>query len=291
MSAQLEPHETGTVPAQYTESRWGMRLRKHALTTLDPGHEATATLTTTSHIEPIEMRAQPNALARIRRGVAIPATAAAVVFMVTIVVSVATVWLQPHAVNAANNPAVELTDAPSSEVATNGTSSPHPSTSGGAGLAEGTLFVHVVGEVHQPGVYELEANSRVLAAIEAAGGATELAILSAVNLARPLADGEQLLVPDAAAAEAPAGGGNQQLLGTQQTPSTNGTVGGAAALTNINTADQATLEALPRVGPALATRILAWRDAQGGFESVDQLLNVSGIGQKTFEQLRELVTV
>ncbi len=151
-----------------------------------------------------------------------------------------------------------------------GTELARPESSASAVARGPVMLVHVLGEVVDPGLYELSEGDRVVDAVAAAGGFTEAAEQGGVNLARPLADGEQLVVP--AVGQAPAAG-----------VVSDGRV-------NLNTADQATLETLPRVGPALAARIIAWRDANGGFASVDDLLNVTGIGQKTFDGLRDLVT-
>lgn len=135
------------------------------------------------------------------------------------------------------------------------------------------ILVHVLGAVAAPGVYELGDGDRVLDAIAAAGGRAADADLAAVNLARALKDGEQLVVPrigDAALTASPQVGDG---------------------LVNLNTADEATLDTLPRVGPALAQRIIAWREANGGFGSVDDLLSVTGVGEATLAGLRDLVTV
>ncbi|MBK0418204.1 ComEA family DNA-binding protein [Leucobacter sp. CSA1] len=172
-------------------------------------------------------------------------------------------------------------------------------TSRGANTGDptGEVFVHVVGEVNDPGVYELPADARVEAAIDAAGGTTPEAVLSGVNLARVVADGEQILVPDAETAAAAAAGtapGAAPGGGPGASSEAEAGVGGAAigtGLVNLNTADAAALETLPRVGPALAQRIIDWRGANGGFASVDQLLEVSGIGVKTLEGLRDRVAV
>ena len=174
-----------------------------------------------------------------------------------------------------------------------------PATDGASG--EGTLFVHVVGAVKRAGVVELPTGARVRDAIEAAGGASDEAVLAGVNLARVVVDGEQLLVPDTAALEAAAdvtggpGGAQPGVGGTDITGAA--TAGGASTaqgtpqVVNINTADAALLETLPRVGPALAGRIIDWREQNGGFASVDQLLEVTGIGVKTLEGFRDRVTV
>ena len=146
--------------------------------------------------------------------------------------------------------------------------------------AEG-LYVHVLGEVAAPGLYIVEPEARLVDALAAAGGTLESADLQAVNLARPLSDGEQIVVPKIGAEPAPG------------TPGAPGAGGGASAdgIVNLNTADQAALETLPRIGPALAQRIIDWRDENGRFRSVDDLLAVPGIGEKLLAGVREKVTV
>jgi len=138
----------------------------------------------------------------------------------------------------------------------------------------GELYVHVLGQVEHPGLYRLEIDARVVDALAAAGGTLADADLQAVNLARPLSDGEQLIVPVVGAAGE--GGGT--------TPQGDG-------LVDLNSADQAALETLPRIGPALAQRIIEWRDTNGRFQSVDDLLAVPGIGEKLLEGLADLVRV
>lgn len=143
------------------------------------------------------------------------------------------------------------------------------------------IVVHVAGLVARPGIVELPSGSRVVDAIEAAGGATPEADLTPINLARVLTDGEQVLVtadpPPAAAAPAPPAGGP-----ATATPS---------APVNLNTATAAELETLPGIGPALAGRILDWREQNGRFTSIDELREVSGIGEQRFAQLEPLVTL
>lgn len=133
----------------------------------------------------------------------------------------------------------------------------------------GEIYVHVLGAVIAPGLYQLREGDRTVDAIAAAGGFAEGADQTQLNLARIIGDGEQLVVP---------------LMG-EQLPA-----GESSGKVNLNTANAAQLETLPRVGPALAQRILDWREANGRFRSIDDLLNVSGIGTKTFEGLRALVT-
>jgi competence protein ComEA len=148
--------------------------------------------------------------------------------------------------------------------------SPEPS-----GAAE--LVVDVAGKVRRPGIAVLPAGSRVVDALEAAGGARRGVDLTGLNLARPVVDGEQILV-----GVAPVAG----VAGTLGAPSPPG-----QSLVNLNTADQATLETLPGVGPVTAASILAWRTDNGAFTSVDELLEVDGIGDATLEDLAPLVTL
>ena len=137
------------------------------------------------------------------------------------------------------------------------------------------LLVDVAGWVRHPGVYEFHEGDRVIDAIEAAGGARSGAALDSLNLAAPLADGTQVLVPK----RAPAG------------TSASGTTTGGTGKININTASATELEALPGVGEVIAQRIVDYRAANGPFTSVDQLLEVSGIGDATLAEIRDLVTV
>lgn len=130
-----------------------------------------------------------------------------------------------------------------------------------------TVFVHVVGEVIRPGIYELAAGSRVADAVAAAGGITETALDSSVNLARVLSDGEQIFV-------------RSQFTTEADDP-----------IVSLNRASAKSLESLPGVGPALAARIVEWRDRNGSFSAIEQLLEVSGIGAKLFENLKDLVTL
>ncbi|HEY7717992.1 MAG TPA: ComEA family DNA-binding protein, partial [Pedococcus sp.] len=160
-------------------------------------------------------------------------------------------------------------------------------TGGRADAPAGTLVVHVVGQVRRPGVLTLPAGARVGDALAKAGGALRGADLGAVNLARPLTDGEQLRIPrpgevlagpPGPATEPGTGGGGSG-------------VGGGPGPVNLNTATAAVLEELPGVGPVLAQRILDWRTEHGRFTSVDELAEVSGIGEKMFAQLQGKVTV
>ncbi len=142
------------------------------------------------------------------------------------------------------------------------------------------VTVDVAGKVRRPGIAVLPAGSRVVDALEAAGGARPGVDLMGLNLARLLVDGEQVLVgvPGAAAPVMPGGA-----------PVPPGSPG--AALVDLNTADQALLETLPQVGPVTAGAILAWRTEHGAFSAVEELLEVDGIGEATLAQLAPLVTV
>lgn len=152
-----------------------------------------------------------------------------------------------------------------------------------AGSAAGVV-VHVAGEVGRPGVVEVPSGSRLEDAIEAAGGATGEADLAAVNLARPVVDGEQVYVPSTADERAPASwGGGTTGAGVPD--------GAGSGLVDLNAADVGALDALPGIGPVLAQRILDWRTEHGRFTSVDELGEVAGIGPTVLERLRPLVVV
>lgn len=159
-----------------------------------------------------------------------------------------------------------------------------PGEPGPGGFADAPVVVlHVLGAVADPGIVELPLGSRVVDAIAAAGGPTDDADLAAVNLARVVADGEQLRLPGVGEVP-PAGAGSGGAGSGSSAVATNGRI-------NINTADAAGLEQLPGVGPAIAARIIAWREQNGPFRSVDELTAVSGIGQKTLDGLRDQATV
>lgn len=134
------------------------------------------------------------------------------------------------------------------------------------------VVVHVAGLVERPGLVTLRPGSRVIDAVEAAGGAKDEANLGALNLARRIGDGEQIVVSD-------------------DPPPAQPPTGQQAALVNLNTATVEQLETLPGIGPAIGTRIIEWRDKHGRFAAVDELLEVSGIGESTLAELEPLVTV
>jgi competence protein ComEA len=166
-------------------------------------------------------------------------------------------------------------------------------TTGAAGMptAAGVLLVHVVGQVRRPGVVRLPPGARVLDAVKAAGGAQASADLNHVNLARLVADGEQIVVPKPGESILP--GGVPGVGGTGAGSAGPGSSGGGSVggLIDINTADAAALDSLPGVGPVLAQRILDWRAQHGRFSSVDELGEVTGIGDKILSQISPKVRV
>lgn len=212
--------------------------------------------------------------------------------------------------------AVGAQQSPGTQPGTQSTAQPGASESAQGGASgEATVRVHVAGAVNNPGVYTLPAQGRTVDAIAAASGAAADADLDRVNLAGTLSDGVQIYVPHRGETAAPAqiqpnggtanaGQGNAangaaqngaSQGGTQPQPARTLTASGSAQKgstpVNINTATAEELQSLPRIGPAMAQRIIAWREAHGGFRSVDELDAVPGIGPSMLENLRPLVTV
>ena len=149
----------------------------------------------------------------------------------------------------------------------------------GSNTQGSSVTVDVAGKVRRPGLATLPAGSRVADALDEAGGPRGRVDLSSLNLARVLVDGEQILVGQAP----PAGG----LAAGASTAAPDAT----GALVNLNTATMVELETLPGVGPVTAQKILDWRSAHGAFSSVDELLEVDGIGEKTLADLAPHVTL
>ncbi len=149
------------------------------------------------------------------------------------------------------------------------TSTPAPQNVIGS---NGVVLVHVVGNVAHPGIYELHAGSRVIDAVMAAGGLQDGVDGCGMNLARKIMDGEQIYL-------APAG---QDCL--QQTVTSSGEI-------RVNSASAQELEGLPGIGPAIAQRIISLRDERGGFQRLDELRDVSGVGEKLFAGLQGLITL
>lgn len=161
---------------------------------------------------------------------------------------------------------LELTDAAEAEDA--------------GGQVAPTIAVHVSGAVAAPGVYELEEGARVADAVELAGGFLEGAAENALNLARVLNDGEQVVVPTA-----------EEHAAQQSAAEASGGAAGVGGKVNINTASVEQLDTLPGVGESTAQKIIADREANGPFSSPEDLKRVSGIGDKKYAELADLITV
>ncbi len=217
---------------------------------------------------------------RLRRAVAVPMVAGIAVFTIAVVVAVALVWFRPHRVEAAPSTA-EAVHGVTDEGRAAADASPQRSVPYDQ-PDDAPRFVHVIGAVEHPGVFRMSAGARVEDAVEAAGGPTEEAVVAGVNLARTVQDGEQILIPTRSDAADPSVAGGGTASGGA------GGLGDAAQL-DLNEADTAGLEALPRIGPALAQRIVDWRTANGRFRSVDDLLEIPGIGEKTLDGFRDAV--
>ena len=157
---------------------------------------------------------------------------------------------------------------------------PEPTTAAVAEMPS-TVVVHIVGEVVNPGVFELPYGARVNDVLQMAGGETEYANLSGVNLAAFVRDAMQIIIP--AIGEDVA---EVFIFGDDEPDAPQ-----ASGLVNINTASLVELQTLPGVGPVLAQNIIDFRESSGRFTSVDELINVNRIGVATLERLRPLVTV
>jgi competence protein ComEA len=229
---------------------------------------------------------------------------AAVVVVVAVLVVLVGALVSGGGEGAGGTGGVVVRGAPTAGAASGG---PSPSAGASAGAAPsapgaGRVVVHVLGAVRRSGVVELPASSRVGDALERAGGATDDADLDRLNLARVLTDGERLYVPRVGQQEVPealgpvadgaaAGPTAAAGAGAGSGGGAAGTGGEESAVVDLNTADQAVLETLPGIGPGLAGRIIAWRDEHGRFTAVEDLLDVSGIGDVRFAELRDRVRV
>ena len=154
----------------------------------------------------------------------------------------------------------------------------------GSQQANTTVFVHVSGCVNSPGLVELEEGSRIATAVEKAGGTTADANLDSINLAKKVEDGEQIIVPSRTAHQT-------QDAGTASTTSEAGGSTSNSGKININTADSAELQKISGIGESKAAKIIAYREANGKFKSVEDLTNVSGIGDKTLSSIRDQICV
>ncbi|GGO86333.1 hypothetical protein GCM10011584_08390 [Nocardioides phosphati] len=179
--------------------------------------------------------------------------------------------------------AVPVAGALATPVGVSGAASPAVSAGASAAASSSAeVVVHVAGKVRRPGIVVLSPGARVVDALKAAGGARPGVDLAGLNLARLLVDGEQVVVgaPAAAGGGAATGAGGAAGAGVD-----------AGGKVNLNTASEAQLEELPGVGPVTAAAIVAFREEQGPFASVDQLLDVSGIGEATLAEIAPHATV
>ena len=155
---------------------------------------------------------------------------------------------------------------------------------------DNTIMIHMIGEINNPGVISLEKGQRIVDAIEKAGGATEKADLTKINLAFVLSDGVRVKIPSIYDKEndvyVTQNSGNNII-----TEGTNFSLNKGGGKVNINTATQTELETLTGIGPSLANKILEYRNKNGKFKKVDELKNVKGIGQSKFDGIKDEIVV
>jgi competence protein ComEA len=197
------------------------------------------------------------------------------------------VWYRLGSGDSASSSTPRRTPATSAPTAESTVASGSTTRGGSAGATKkgARVTVHVAGAVAKPGVYDLAGGTRVIDAVEAAGGGAPDADLNRLNLAAKVADGQRVLVQrvgEAAPAGSASPGGSGASGGGSEDPS---------GLVNLNSATQAELEALPGIGPSLAGAILTERERRGGFRSVNELRDVRGIGDKRFADLKDKVTI
>jgi competence protein ComEA len=157
------------------------------------------------------------------------------------------------------------------------------------------IAVHVVGAVPRPGLYEFAEGARIQDAINVAGGLLTSADVNTINLAALLEDGQQLIIPYKLGEEPAAGDGSDpsdddslNLPGSEETPAPSGS--NESELVNINTASVEELDKLPGIGPTIAQRIIDYRTENGPFSVIEDILNVSGIGPSTFDNIKDFIT-
>ncbi len=150
-------------------------------------------------------------------------------------------------------------------------------------ISDITVFVHVCGAVKNPGVYELDEDSRVIDSVEAAGGALDNAALEAINLASILSDGAKIWIPTKEEAL-------EMELSTDNNSDTNNSKEKNSKI-NINTADSTLLCSLPGIGETRAQSIIAYREKYGVFESIEEIMQVSGIKENSFQKIKDYITV
>ena len=169
---------------------------------------------------------------------------------------------------------------------------------------EDTIVVHISGAVNIEGIVELEAGSRIANAIEKAGGVKENADMTDINLAYPLEDGMKIHIPTKEETEA--NKNNENMIdesyiisssgGVSSKEDTNSTQGSSSTSTsskkvNINTATQEELDTLPGIGPSIASKIIDYREQNGKFNSIEEIKEVSGIGDAKYEKIKDSITI
>lgn len=162
---------------------------------------------------------------------------------------------------------------------------------GGEGLTETTIVVHITGEIKNPGIIELSENARIADAIKSAGGVTKNADLDEVNLAYTLSDGQKINIPSKNKKEV----NNPKTYITSESGNNviveDSVEGGKNQKVNINEAKQEQLEELPGIGPSIAKKIIEHRNINGKFQSIEQLKEVSGIGEAKFSKIKDYIVV
>lgn len=162
-----------------------------------------------------------------------------------------------------------------------------PQESGEAGSA--TIYVDICGEVRQPGVYGIAEGTRLFEVIDRAGGLTEAADINVINRAEMVCDGQKIRILSYQETAAETSGQVPDRSGTGS--SDTGSAVDADGKVDLNRADAAALQTIPGIGPSKAQRILEYRDTSGPFQKIEDIKNVSGIGNKTFESIRDYLTV
>ena len=154
------------------------------------------------------------------------------------------------------------------------------------------IMIYITGQVKNPGIYELQENSRIKDAIEEAGGLKETADITDINLATILQDEDKITIPS----KEEKNQNNVQSKTTEKSQNTNSLATNATTKTqntkvNINTATQTELETLPGIGPSTASKIVSYRKENGKFKNIEEIKKVSGIGDSKFEKIKELIKV
>ena len=152
------------------------------------------------------------------------------------------------------------------------------------------IAVHVIGAVPRPGLYEFAEGARIQDAIDAAGGLLASASVDTINLAALLEDGQQLDIPYKAGEEPTTSNSNDDTSLELPGATEESSAGSSQDLININTASVEELDSLPGIGPTIAQRIIDYRDENGPFQTIEDILNVSGVGPSTFDQIKDLIT-